>query len=268
MSKRFNPAILLILFVLILANSSCISNKKLLYLQQLDTKADTLFTMQKARYRLQANDIVQIQIKIPLASEEINRAFEISNLQNMNMMAGGGGGGDFFYIFGYTLNDSGFVDLPLLGKVKLVGKTLEESSDIIKTLLDESFKEPHVVVRIGGLRFTVLGEANRPGKYVVMQNQVTIFEALATAGDLRVIAKRDKVNLLRQYPDGSRLHTLNLLDRDIISSPYYFIQPNDIIYVEPMKIRALGTGETLIPTVTSVIGALSSTLLIINLLSR
>jgi len=267
MSKQFNPAVLLILFVLILSNSSCISNKKLLYLQQLDTKADTLFVMQKARYHLQANDIVQIQILIPLANEEINKAFQISNSQNMNMMQGGQGG-DFFYITGYMLNDSGFVDLPLLGKVKLIGKTLEESSEIIKTLLEKSFKEPYVMVRIGGLRFTVLGEANQPGKYVVLQNQVTIFEALAAAGDLSVVAKRNKVNLLRQYPDGSRLHTLNLLDRDIISSPYYFIQPNDIIYVEPMKIRALGTGETLIPTLTTVVAALSSTLLIINLLTK
>jgi polysaccharide export outer membrane protein len=266
MSKRFNPAILLILFVLILANSSCISNKKLLYLQQLDTKADTLFSMQRAKYRLQANDIVQIQIKIPFASPEVNNAFEI-NSSSSNMMRQIGEG-DFYYIFGYSLNDSGFVDLPLLGKVKLIGKSLEECSEIIKIELEKSFKEPYVVVRIGGLRFSVLGEANRPGKYVIMQNQLTIFEALAAAGDLRVIAKRDKINLLRQYPEGSRLHTLNLLDRNIVSSPYYFIQPNDIIYIEPMKIRALGTGETLIPTITSVIGALSSTLLIINLLTR
>jgi polysaccharide export outer membrane protein len=266
MSKRFNPAILLILFVLILANSSCIGNKKLLYLQQLDTKADTLYRMQKSHYLLQANDIVQIQIKIPFASAEVNSTFEISSAST-NMMRQIGEG-DFYYIFGYSLNDSGYVTLPLLGKVKLVGKTLEESSQTIKTILEESFKNPYVIVRIGGIRFSVLGEANRPGKYVIMQNQLTIFEAIATAGDLRVIAKRDKVNLLRQYPDGSRLHTLNLLDRDIASSPYYFIQPNDIIYVEPMKIRALGTGETLIPTITSVIGALSSTLLIINLLTR
>jgi polysaccharide export outer membrane protein len=222
--------------------------------------------MQRAKYRLQANDIVQIQIKIPFASPEVNNAFEI-NSSSSNMMRQIGEG-DFYYIFGYSLNDSGFVDLPLLGKVKLIGKSLEECSEIIKIELEKSFKEPYVVVRIGGLRFSVLGEANRPGKYVIMQNQLTIFEALAAAGDLRVIAKRDKINLLRQYPEGSRLHTLNLLDRNIVSSPYYFIQPNDIIYIEPMKIRALGTGETLIPTITSVIGALSSTLLIINLLTR
>jgi polysaccharide export outer membrane protein len=104
-------------------------------------------------------------------------------------------------------------------------------------------------VRLGGLRFSALGEFSRPGKYTVLQNRVTIFEAIATAGDLNVLAKRDDIMLIRQYPEGSRAHRINLNNNEIMNSEFYFIRPNDMIYAEPMKVRELGTGTTFIQTI-------------------
>lgn len=95
---------------------------------------------------------------------------------------------------------------------------------------------------------------------------MTIFEAIANAGDLTTVAKRDEVLLIRQYPEGTRLHRINLLDRQIVASPFYFIQPNDQLYIEPMKVRETGTGENTAQTLALVFAGISSVALILNLI--
>ena len=93
-----------------------------------------------------------------------------------------------------------------------------------------------------------------------MQNQATIFEAIALCGDLNVVARRDQIRLIRQYPDGTRIHKLNLLDQSIIGSPYYFIQPNDVIYAEPLPQKAWGIGVTGAQTLGTIVSTLSTSL--------
>jgi polysaccharide export outer membrane protein len=169
------------------------------------------------------------------------------------MMMGGGimSGGDIFYLSGYTLDDNGFVDMPVLGKLKLVGMNLETAKIAVENELKKYVRDDDyfVRVRLGGIRFSALGEFARPGKYTVLQNRVTIFEAIATAGDLTVVAKRDNIMLIRQYPEGSKAHRLNLNNKEIMNSEFYFVRPNDMIYAEPMKVRELGTGTTLLQTI-------------------
>jgi polysaccharide export outer membrane protein len=124
-------------------------------------------------------------------------------------------------------------------------KTTVEN-ELKKYVRDEDY---FVRVRLGGIRFSALGEFARPGKYTVLQNRVTIFEAIATAGDLTVVAKRDNIMLIRQYPEGSKAHRINLNNKEIMNSEFYFVRPNDMIYAEPMKVRELGTGTTLLQTI-------------------
>jgi polysaccharide export outer membrane protein len=93
-----------------------------------------------------------------------------------------------------------------------------------------------------------------------MQNQVTIFEAIALGGDLNAVANREDVKLIRQYPEGTRVHRLNLLDQSIVGSPHYFIQPNDVIYVEPLPQRSWGIGVTGAQTLTTIMSTLSTSL--------
>ena len=94
----------------------------------------------------------------------------------------------------------------------------------------------------------------------------TVFEAIANAGDLTILAKRDEVLLIRQYPDGTRLHRINLVDRELVRSPFYFIQPNDQLYAEPMKIREIGSGENAVQSFALLITAVSGLALILNLI--
>lgn len=249
---------------------SCVSNKKIVYLQELGETNPNFYSSEKygykeEKYRLQTFDIVEINIKT--TSPEMNEIFSIVTGDDTNMnMNMGSNGGDIFYMNGYTLDEEGLVEIPLLGEVKLVGLTAEEA----KTLIEEKIKayvpdDSFVRVRLGGIRFSTLGEFNNPGKQTILQNRVTIFEALAAAGDLTTVAKREEVIILRQYPDGTQVHKINLNDRNLLNSEFYFIKPNDVLYAEPLKVRELGTGTNFIQTLALIATTITTLALVINL---
>jgi polysaccharide biosynthesis/export protein len=241
--KRKNPITIIFTVLILLIVSSCISNSSLVYLQNLSGDEDLVENMlipyQIPDYQLQFNDIISIDIKTTV--DFINSAFEVSN-QSRNQ--GQAGGGDIYYMNGYSVDRSGKVELPLLGKIEVSGATLEEVKDIIKNELKKIVNEDVFVrVKLGGIRYSVFGEVVRPGKFTILQDRMTIFEALSNAGDFTTFAKRDEITILRQYPEGTKLHKINLLDRNIIRSPFYFIQTNDQIYAEPLKQREFSKTE-------------------------
>lgn len=226
------------------------------------------FTYDRRAYKLQINDIVSV--KVHTNDKEVNEYFNVGGVQNnssMNMMMGGGAGGDIYYMTGYTINDTGYIDLPVIGTVRAVDLTVLDLKYMISTLLNQYLKEFFLEVKLGGLRYSALGEFNAPGKYTILQNQATIFEAIANARDLSMVANRTKVRLIRQYPDGTKVHTINLLDQNLIYTPYYFIQPNDVIYVEPLRAKSLGVGVTGAQTLSTVITIITSTLSLVLILS-
>ena len=171
---------------------------------------------------------------------------------------------------GYTLDDEGNIELPLIGKVKLEGLNTEQAKLKIESLVKNYVNEGDffVRVRLGGIRFSALGEFNRSGKFTLLQNRVTIFEAIAFAGDLSRVAKRDEVLLIRQYPDGTQIHKINLLDSSLLNSEFYCLKPNDLIYAEPMKVREIGAGNTLVETLTLFTTSVTAVVLVLNLLQN
>lgn len=267
-SSKILPFVILLFSCLFFG--SCITNKRIQYLQELDSKTNYTDTIKynRSEYKLQVNDIINIEIKT--RNTEFAALFGNSSLAAGGSLGNvaGGGGGDLFYTVGYTISDSGSINFPFLGKVDIVGLTIGEVSEKLEKELRVFQVDALAIVRLGGMRFTLLGEFNRPGKYVVLQNQVSIFEAIATGGDLREIARREKVILVRQYPDGVRIHYLNVLDKNIINSPYYFLQPNDLLYVEPLKRRAYGIGVNGLQTLTTTLSVITTTLLLINYFNR
>lgn len=247
--------IVLGLLSMLLFQVSCISNKKVVYMQKLSpsaliSKGGKLIPYKTENYLLQYNDVVDITMTT--SDPELNILLNTtSSLEQMRMLGGNMmGGGDVFYLNGFTVNDLGIVELPMIGKIKLVGLTTDEAkltveSELKKYVLDNEY---FVRVRLGGIRYSAIGEFVRPGKYTILQNRVTIFEAIANAGDLTTVAKRSAVRVIRQYPNGSRAHIINLNNDEIMNSEFYFLKPNDMIYAEPMKVRELGTGVTLVQT--------------------
>lgn len=268
----------LIVLVIPIVMVGCISNKRVIYMQDLPdsqpvSQLGGMITSQIEEYLLQYNDVVDITIKT--SDPLLNQMFDINSTGGANMsgrMMGGGvlTGGDIFYLSGYTLTDAGIVELPVLGNLKLVGLTTEQAKEVLEKELRKYVKDEDyfVRVRLGGIRYSALGEFARPGKYTLLQNRVTIFEAIANAGDLTIVAKRDNIMLIRQYPDGSKMHRINLNHKNIMNSEFYFLRPNDMIYAEPMKVREIGTGVTLLQTTQLLISLVTVVLLVYTTTNR
>lgn len=266
---HIQKSFLFFVLIFLIAFSSCISNEKVTYLQNKSEdeslEEDKLLSYHIPEYRLQFNDI--IDVKVLTAEDLVKNGFNTTDDSNSSMRNSmGQGGGDIYYMTGYTVDKDGTIRIPMAGQIKVQDMTLEEARlSIEEKLRDYVTSELYVRVKLGGIRYTAFGEFRKPGKYVVLQDRMTIFEAIANAGDMTVVAKRDEVMLIRQYPEGTKLHKIDLNDRSIIQSPYYFIQPNDQIYVEPMKVRELGTGENTAQTLAMVFSAITAVALIINL---
>ncbi|MBN3582440.1 polysaccharide biosynthesis/export family protein [Algoriphagus aestuarii] len=255
----------------LLAASACVSNEKIIYLQNQEgntpIEEGELISYEIPEYRLQYNDIIDVNIQT--VDDMILNGFNNKPIGNMGNMGNVStqSGGDLYYTTGYTVDNEGNIRLPIVGEVNVKDKTLDEARVSIEEKLRVYVTtELYVKVKLGGIRYSALGEFRRPGKFVVLQDRMTIFEAIANAGDLTPIAKRDEVLLIRQHPEGTSLHRLNLNDRQMISSEFYFIQPNDQIYVEPMKVREVGAGENAAQSIALVISAITALALILNLI--
>ncbi|WP_075352689.1 polysaccharide biosynthesis/export family protein [Algoriphagus marinus] len=219
-------------------------------------------------YYLQKFDIVDINITT--TSAEINELLNVATITSQNnMMMGGGGqaGGDVFFMNGYTIDEFGKVELPLIGEIALDGLTTIEAKKLIENEVKRYVNEDEYFVRIrlGGIRFSALGEFNNPGKITVLQNRVTIFEAIAAASDLNILAKRNELIVVRQYPEGSKIHKINLNDKNLLTSDFYFVRPNDILYAEPLKVREIGNATNFIQTLTLLTTTITAVALILTL---
>lgn len=264
----------LIYFLGFILSFSCVPNKKLIYLNNLDGRdvisEGELISYDIPDYRLQYNDIIDVQIQT--AEDLIREGFNINSQGQINngmQMQMAQGGGDIYYMTGFTVNRNGNIRLPVVGEIEVADLTIDEAREKIETAIKEIVKsEIYVKVKLGGIRYSALGEFRRPGKFTVLQDRMTILEAVANAGDLTTIAKRDELLLIRQYPDGTKLHRINLNDRHLIQSPFYFIQPNDQLYAEPMKVREIGAGENAVQTLSLLISSISAFALVLNLITQ
>ena len=255
--RRKSPILPFLLLALALFGSSCVRNKDYIYLQSSENSDSIFIEYSKVpEYLIQFNDVLRITIKS--VDPKVTDLFNLYG--NVNPMFGGGGvqqTGDPFYMIGYPVDDSGMINLPVLGKIYVRGFTVDEITVIIQKEVDRFLNGAYVNVQIGGIRYAVLGEVSRPGKFTVLQNRLTIFEAIAQAGDLNTVANRHEVQIIRQFPQGAQVVKVDLTSRDIIKSPYYFVRPNDIIYVQPLKARELGTGLTAQQTLQTIVLSIS-----------
>lgn len=148
-------------------------------------------------------------------------------------------------ITGYLVDNDGMINFPIVGKIHVAGLTKTECEDLIKSKIQPYLartENPLVSVRTSSYRITVIGEVNRPGVIPVATEKISLVEALAEAGDMTIYGKRDNVLLVREDKSGEKHKVrLNMNDANIINSPYYYLQQNDIVYVEPHKVKARNT---------------------------
>ena len=261
-----NRLLLLTGLLMCMLTTSCIPHKDIVYLQNKNTNTDSTQVMveQQKPYRVQINDILNIRIKV--LDQENAVIFNPVGEVNLNAS-----GAERAYFDGFTVDVHGNIRVPTLGELNVLGfSTKEIQEQIEQHLLTNQFKETaniFVTVKLAGLRYTTSGEIGSPGTQILFQDRVNVFEAVANAGEIPVTGDRKHVQIIRQYPQGQQIHTLDLTDIAVMNSPYYYIQPNDMIYIRPLKQKTWGLGINGIQTFTAIISAISlitTTYLLIN----
>ena len=249
----YRNVLTLLSFVLLL--SSC-SVKKFAYFQGAD-KID--LNQQSAFYDARIMPKDQLDIKVYTISPEASAPFNMSTVSVTSSTYGSsstsGGGSQ-----NYLVSNDGTIDFPVLGRIKVVGLTKEECESMILEKIRPymaASEEPIVTVRQANFTITVLGEVGSPGTIQVSREKINIYEALAMAGDMTVHGHRDRVKLFRENADGTReLHMLDLSDANIMNSPYFYLQQNDMIYVQPSIVKKMQGNlvtSLIIPLTTSLV---------------
>ena len=157
---------------------------------------------------------------------------------------------------GYLVDASGFIDYPVLGKVKVSGLTLRQIKDLLANRLEDFVKEPVVEVRIINYRITVVGEVGSPGSIISSNHKISVIDAIALAGDMPITGRKDNVMIIRTTEGRREYAKLNLNSRNVFNSPYFYLKQNDIIYVEPARVRRQESNDFLrfyLPTFTTLL---------------
>ena len=249
-----NNRILYILFFIGILFTSCVSTQDLIYLQNKGNSSDAALNPVTVKpYRLQTNDVLSLTIKAldPKLVEIFNPNTNSQQVPNF----------DILYFNGYTIDDHGNIRIPVLGEVNVLGYTLEEARKKIEDqLLKDYFKKEagiFVNLKLAGFRYTVNGEVAIPGSKILYQERVNILEAVANSGDITVTGDRKDVIVIRQFPKGAETFRIDLTDSKAVESPCYYLQPNDYIYIKPLKQKTWGTGKTGIESLGTIITLLS-----------
>ena len=260
----------------------CSTPKNIVYMQDVQNESD-IYTVPSSPIRLKPMDQISVVVNglDPQVSAMFNLPYftrRIGESQSLSGASGNMANNTSGNISGYTVDSNGYIDFPVLGKINVLGLTRAETADYIRQLLIESrqIKDPVVTVEFMNLGFSVLGEVSRPGRYRIDRDEFTIFDAISLAGDLTINGERQNVTLVRDSgTDKETVYTMDLTQSyQVYSSPAFFVQQGDLIYVVPNEKRqrestVMGNSAltpsfwvSLISSATSI--ATSITLLIFN----
>lgn len=216
--------------------SSCMSTKKVPYFQNMD-EIDWALSRHLYDAKIMPKDILQIRVfsTTPGAADQFN-LIKATGSQAISTTV------DQSSVYNYLVDNDGNISFPIVGQVHLGGFTKNEAESLIKSKILPYMAEKEDVivhVRMVNYKYSVIGEVRKPGMFTTQNEKINILEAIAQAGDLTLYGERDKVYVIREKSDGQKeYHRLNLNDANIIISPYYYLQQNDIVYVEPNKAQA------------------------------
>lgn len=246
-----NPLPKLLVLLLVTVLPSCVTNKKLTYLQHAVLHADTIASVTPADYKILPYDNLFIRVvtpdpqwaamfnTMPVAAGSITVTEQSADL------------------ISYPVDGDGYIQLPYAGRIKVVGKTLVMITIEVEKALKSYVADAAVTVKMVNNYVSLIGEVQRPGRYPIYKDRMNIFQALAMAGDLNEFSNRQKIQLIRQSPAGTMIKEFTLTDRSIISSEYFYVMPNDVIYAPPMKGKFFKMNEfpysVLLSTVTTFI---------------
>ena len=234
--------------------TGCITQRDMEYLRKNDQKTRSFTESEVLDYRLKPNDELYIQIN-SLDDQTVNFFSNASSQQTTSTMSTSPYGAS---LISYAINKEGYLQLPIIGNIFVKDKTLSEVSLILTDSLSHILSQPIVTVKLVNRYVSVLGEVRLPGHYPYSQDKLTIYDAIGMAGDVTLFGNRRDVTLARSENGKNLLISIDLTNPNILSSEYYYVRPNDMIYIKPLKKRIWGMSEFPFATILS---ALSVTLL-------
>ncbi|MDI9363524.1 MAG: polysaccharide biosynthesis/export family protein [Flavobacterium sp.] len=252
---------LLVVVVSVFCLSSCVTNKNIAYFPTLH---DTTFLVNNSNLnpKIQAGDIIVVIVNSPDP-----KTASLFNAINNNSISGIATASSISATPGLLVERDGSIIIPKVGKLQVAGKTKQEVIVELQNLLIDYIKDPIVTIRFMNYRITVLGEVAKPGVLYTTNEKMTILEALGQSGDITNFGNRKNLLLIRDSANFSVAHRINILNNSVFNSPYFNLQPNDVLYVEPLKQKAYSSSQAviLIPIISSV---LTSILLIYSLFKK
>ncbi len=254
------------IFLFLLSSSLFSCNRHIRYIQKEKGNADSVsvYTVNSEPYRLKPNDV--LHIKITTIDPDINNLFKIDE-QNNDLTRSQGGGN--FFLSGFTVNDTGMVQIPILGVLEAKGKTVTEFRNEVISKTHEYLKEAIINVKLVSFKVSFLGEIMNTGTQYIYQDNIDILEALSRAGGVTEYADIRNVMVVRQENDKRIVYQMDLTRRDILISEKFYLYPDDIVIVEPIKakIAQMNIRDYMyfLSAMTSVI---STTAIVINLFSN
>lgn len=237
-----------IALVLAFSLSSCVNQKNLKYFNNLsDSQVVRLPLMNKPQALIMPDDLLEIRI----AGANEQTAALLNTYSTAATPAG-----SVLTPTPYLVDEDGDVEFPILGKVKAAGLTRDDFRERLKEKVSKYLKDPLVSVRFANFRFTVLGEVKTPGSFTVPHEKVTVLEALGTAGDMTSYGKRTNVRIVRDSSGTREMGVIDFTDKSVFTSKYYYLQRNDVIYVETEKLKAQYEDFTRVSSVVATIASL------------
>lgn len=248
--------------------SSCVRHKQLVNFKRESlsyNKPEDILNL--VNIKIQPEDLLQITVHSfdPDAARPFNldsgKEGGTASANNLQMV-----GGNALELFsGYFVDQTGFVDFPVLGRVQVVGMTLEEAKFKLIDLLKPYLKDAVVNMRFLNFKITVLGEVNMPGTIRLTNKRLTVLEALGLAGDMTSYANRANILIVREVEGKRTFERLNLQDNSIFISPFFYLMQNDVIYIEPLPAKTATTADLVQRIISYVSGGLSLVTLILTL---
>lgn len=258
--SRYIYYLLLVTFCFI---TSCVSNKKIAYFQDIQTvdQAQLENATKFTEPIIQPDDILSINVFTlnPQSGSIVNQAAS-------NTILGGGANTAVAaqQVSGFLVDRNGEVELSLIGKVKVAGLTTYQARELIREKAAIVYKEPNVQLRFANFKVSVLGEVNAPSAYTLPNEKVTVLDALSLAGDLTIYGKRENVLIVRDNNGQKEFARLDLNSSKVFESPYYYLRQNDVVYVEPNKRKVSASNSAQIQTVGVIASVISVIVLAIS----
>jgi polysaccharide biosynthesis/export protein len=261
---KSNFFFLYFLFVFFVLLSGCTSQKKLAYLNNLpETNGEETFTMEIPNYKIQPRDILYITIKALSPEGTIKDFLSAGNNLSINLSQGDAGGA----FVGFNVNPDGYITLVPIGQIKVSGLTLEETRAMLQDMTEKVFKNSIIECKLLSFKFTVIGEVKAPGTYINYNNYLTVIEAIGRAGGVGDLGNRNRILVVRPMDKGTRTFRINLQDKNILSSQAYFLLPNDVVIVEPLKQKIFNMNMPVISfAISTFTASITMALLLINYL--